>query len=86
MVDIGCPAIGIVRVSRVGARRFLDVASVAADFLQDFQLIISFFGISTSLIDGIISPLSASSTSLLGLSSPTIVSIGKIGVFAVRCW
>jgi hypothetical protein len=86
LVDIGCPAIALAGVHRVGARRFSDVAGVAADFLQDFQLIISIFGISTSFIHGIISPLSASSTSLLGLSSPTIVSIGIIGVFAVRCW
>ena len=72
-------------VHRVVARRFSDVTGVAADFLQDFQLIISIFGISTNLFYGFISPLSASSTYLVGLSSPTIVLIGIIGVFAAPC-
>jgi len=86
LVYIGCPAIALAGVHRVGARRFSDVTGVAADFLQDFQLIICIFGISTSPIDGFISPLSASSTYLVGLSSPTIVLAGVIGVFAVMCW
>ena len=83
--DIGCPAIVLAGEFRVGARRFIDVAGVATDILQDFQQIISIFGIPTSLFD-CLSPLSASSTFQVGLSSPTIVLIGIIGVFAVPHW
>ena len=84
--DMGCPAIVLAGVGRVSARRFTNVAGVAADIDQDFQLIISIFGISSSPFDGLISPLMALTTSQLGLSNPTIVLIGISGVFAVPCW
>ena len=82
LVYIGCPTIDLAGVHRVVARLVSDVTGVAAVFLQNFQLIISFLGISTSPLDGLISLLSASSTSLVGLSSPTIVLTRIIGVFA----
>ena len=86
MVDIGSPAIVLAGPERVTARRFTNVAGVAADIDEDIQLIISIFGISTSPFDGLISPLMALTTSQLGLSNPTIVLIGILGVFAVPCW